>query len=903
MSSPPRKPRSTHLAQVARPWRLLFLVYFVLLTIGTHLPSTDLTGQGSVLPDKLIHFFAFGILTLLLWRSRLIPLAWLVPAAVSVWIPIDEWTQQLAGPGRVIALDDMIAGWMGVATATSLIFVLSPWGSTPLRASRRRFHYLMDQVVADRRVGLRLIFIPSIAFLILFFVPWTLAEYWPPMAWAGTYVQSLFLGCLAVTVSIGLLLLTAPFRAAATRLREETPCLDCGEPLSLDTADEHGGVTCPTCSSYGWGAQWEPLVTPPTVLSITPRFILGLACFLVVAVGWISLGELILQSTPPTFAKTIELPLFLLGAAIGAAAATAIIAGLTSRKVTRMGWTCPACTFDLSGAPSQAALRRCPECTRMVMDWQNAQRADEVHFERHARTVMSITAVSRVTGLAREAVLSRILGTDALLSSYYFAFLVPNLFRRLFGEGALAAAFLPTYEKLNREDPVIARQLASATMGIVLVITGVLVAIAELIVVAISAMMTDPGPALWLLMIMLPYAPLVCVVAILGAMLQVHGRFGPTAAAPIVLNATITAAAIIGYTVFGLESSDSRLMLVEAMSIAVVLAGLIQVAWSWIALRSHEKIGIRLSGARDHVREMFRKAGPMILGLGVLQVNTLIDGLIASYANYRGSRQFFDLTWPLDEHAMAVLNFAQRLYQFPLGVFGIAVATAIYPMLSRLADDRPAFSDMVRRGLRLVFFIGFPASLGLMIVARPLTATILQGGAFSSSDTGRVAFVLLGYASCVWAYSMIQVVTRAFYAKGDTMTPVRIAISVVVLNLVLNLVLIWTPLREAGLAWSTAICATLQLTILLRYLRRHVDLPLDRSTRVSFMKTVALTLVMVVALEGVMLMPFEWYWIQYVQQLATLVLVGTLVIAGGAKLLGMPELRWALGGRASPNGG
>ena len=246
--------------------------------------------------------------------------------------------------------------------------------------------------------------------------------------------------------------------------------------------------------------------------------------------------------------------------------------------------------------------------------------------------------------------------------------------------------------------------------------------------------------------------------------------------------------------------------------------------------------------------------------------------------------------------AMAVLTFAQRLYQFPLGVFGIAVATAIYPMLAKLADDRSAFTDIVRRGLRLVFFIGLPASLGLIVVARPLTGSLLQGVAFDNADTNRVAFVLLGYASCVWAYSMIQVITRAFYAKNDTVTPVKIAVSVVGLNLILNLVLIWTPLKEAGLAWSTAICATVQVMFLLWHLRRHVDSPIGNATLPSMGRTCMLSIIMIICLGLVMMsLPSGNSWLQQVQSLAVLVAVGSIVFAGGAALLKMPELKWAVG--------
>ena len=212
-----------------------------------------------------------------------------------------------------------------------------------------------------------------------------------------------------------------------------------------------------------------------------------------------------------------------------------------------------------------------------------------------------------------------------------------------------------------------ASRLATATLGSVAILLGAVVIIAELVLAVLLAWIDNPNAAIWLLMIMLPYTPLVCMVAIFGAMLQVHGRFGPTAAAPIILNALVTLAAIVGVLLLGNSDPQSRLLVITGMGIAVVIAGVIQLAWSWMALHPHDRILFRLQGVRPHLTDMFRRAGPMILGLGVLQVNTLIDGLIASYRNYMGTSSFFGWTWPLDEGAMAVLTFAQRLYQFPIG--------------------------------------------------------------------------------------------------------------------------------------------------------------------------------------------------------------------------------------------
>lgn len=350
---------------------------------------------------------------------------------------------------------------------------------------------------------------------------------------------------------------------------------------------------------------------------------------------------------------------------------------------------------------------------------------------------------------------------------------------------------------------------------------------------------------------------------------------------------------------------------------AVAIAGVAQVCWSLWALRASDIRWVRpTSEALPALHEILRKAGPMILGLGVLQLNTFVDGLIASWPSTVGPT-IAGFDYPLDAGALAALGYAQRLYEFPLGVFGIAVATAIFPLLSKQSNDPPMFLDTLRRGLRLVVFIGLPASAGLMVAGAPLTATLLQGGDFDASDTRRVAFVLLGYAPAVWAYSMNHTLTRAMYALGDTMTPVRISVGMVALNLVLNVTLICTPLREAGLAWSTAFCAILQSLLLLRATRRKVDARMsdqppivDAAVRRSWLRTAVASAIMV-AVVGVVLLvsagahpepapepaPEHASWGRQAIRLLLAVGVGAGVFAGLARVMRMPELHWALGRR------
>jgi putative peptidoglycan lipid II flippase len=369
----------------------------------------------------------------------------------------------------------------------------------------------------------------------------------------------------------------------------------------------------------------------------------------------------------------------------------------------------------------------------------------------------------------------------------------------------------------------------------------------------------------------------------------------------VILNGCLIAAALLGWWWFGTSDSESRLWIVSIMAGSVVLAGFLQLAWSMLALRRQASLRLDLASATSPIRDVIRRAGPMILGLGVLQINTLFDGLIASYPLFDNT--IAGVTYPLDKQAMAVISFANRLYQFPLGVFGIAVATAIYPLLARQGNNSDSFGETVRRGIRFVLFVGVPAGIGLMIVREPLTTVILQGGNFDMQDTDRVSFVLLGYAASVWAYALVQVLTRAFYARDEVMTPVRIAVAMVGLNLLLNLTLIWTPLREAGLAWSTSICAAIQAVVMLWVLqRRGLSLRSDGVPR-AVMQIVVLTAIMALSVWAAdrMLGDSTEWWPSLIK-LLVLISIGGAVYILGAMAMRMRELRWILGRGSDPVG-
>lgn len=539
-------------------------------------------------------------------------------------------------------------------------------------------------------------------------------------------------------------------------------------------------------------------------------------------------------------------------------------------------------------------------------------------FERHARTVTALTLVSRITGFARDALLTRVFGAGPLMDAFNFGFQVPNLFRRLFGEGALSASFLPVYARLEAESPEKARRLAGVTLAWLAILLAAMTAVGEAALVFLPATGADGGIGVRLLMLMLPYMPFVCLTALLGAILQVHHRFGPTAASPIILNLMVAGTAFwgSGYAAsLGLGSRMEGRAHVQLVALSVLGAGVLQLLWSAAALRrsvgaeARPDLGAwrRPGEVAAPLREVVAKALPMLVGLGVFQLNTAMDSLVASWRTIVGPT-ILGVEWPLPEGSMTFLSCAQRLYEFPLGVFGVAIATAIFPALARLRSDAEGFGAVLRRGLRLTVFIGLPASAGLIVVRTPLSAALFQGGRFSAEDSIETGRVLLGYAPAIWAYSMQQVVTRAFYALGDSATPTRVAVGMVGLNFVLNMTLIWTPLGVAGLAWSTAIAALVQVVIVLRILARRrgplVDATVWRSWRRSLLATLICAAGAWGAIRGVdMVAPWaQGSWALAVAELAAAAAVGVAAYAGAARALRMPELSWALarGHRGSP---
>ena len=454
------------------------------------------------------------------------------------------------------------------------------------------------------------------------------------------------------------------------------------------------------------------------------------------------------------------------------------------------------------------------------------------------RQIASLTAVSRVFGMIRDIAFAHFFGAGWLMTAWTMGFKVPNLARRLFGEGAASASFIPVYSEQLHNDPQQAKKLASTVVTVIITILAAIVILGELLVWAYCIFFekrTGPRLGLALCSIMLPYMILICTVAILGGILNVHRHFAAPAAAPIVLNIfIITTLVITGW----LLKIDARQQ-VFFVALAVLLAGLTQIAIQIPPLRAN---AVSIRPAWDIYSEPFKKIiilmGPMILGLTVTQINTLADDIIAlSFMNERGD--------PLSYGAPSYLYFAQRLYQFPLGVLGIALATAIFPVMSADAakKDLNRLTKTIAKGIKASVFIAVPATAGLFIVAKPLVSVLYEHGAFTKTDTPLVAWTLSFYALGLCGYFSQQVTTRAFYSMQDSKVPALTAALAVFVNIILNLTLIWF-MGTAGLALSTAICSYIQVCILILILRKRFQHSILDGLPAALTKTLLATALM-----------------------------------------------------------
>ena len=441
---------------------------------------------------------------------------------------------------------------------------------------------------------------------------------------------------------------------------------------------------------------------------------------------------------------------------------------------------------------------------------------------RSAFVISLCTLLSRVLGLARDVICASVFGDTWVWDVFCLAFRVPNLFRRLFGEGAMSAAFIPVLaEYLETRDHDATWALANAAFTFLLTVLAGIVIAGEALFGGLWLAGLDGARSeltLKLLAIMFPYVLCICLVAFAMAVLNSLDHFFAPAFAPVVLNLCWIVGLVWVAPAFG-DAPQERVL---GVAWAVLVAGVLQIAIQVPALRAKGvRLRLRFDFAHPGLRQALGLMLPVIFGLAIMQCNVLLDSLIAvGMSRPPGGPDTFavlghHVPYPLESGANSVLYYGERLMQFPLGVFGLAMAAAALPTFARLAarKDREGLVSALNHTLRIILFVGIPASVGLMVLRRPIVELLYQRHAFGQRAADRTALVVLCYSMGVWAYCGVHVLVRAFHAMQDTKTPVKVGASMVAANFMLNITLIWV-LREGGLALATAICSTGQLFIL-----------------------------------------------------------------------------------------
>ncbi len=475
------------------------------------------------------------------------------------------------------------------------------------------------------------------------------------------------------------------------------------------------------------------------------------------------------------------------------------------------------------------------------------------------RQIALITALSRIFGLLRDISYGHFFGAGGLLDAWIIAFRIPNLSRRLFGEGAASASFIPVYSEVLHKNKEQAAALLNTVMTVLFMFLAVIVLIGQFgmwLYLHFRSKTFDSELIMSLSVIMLPYMLFICIGAMLGGILNVHKHFAMPALAPIVLNIFIIGTIIATGWIWKVDAVTQ----LAVVALGVLAAGLVQVL---IQIPPLKKAGVIIHGSWQVDLEPYKKIiylmGPMILGLAVTQLNTLCDDLIAWW--FSGSVDKGDsfelfgrhILYPMYRGSVSHLYYAQRLYQLPFGVLGVSLATAIFPVMSADAakGDYNALTQTIAKGLRGTIFIALPATAGLIIVARPLLSAFFEHGRFTADDTRKVAITLIFYSLGLCGYFAQQILARSFYSMQDSLTPVKSALVAVFVNIILNLTLIWF-LSRAGLAASTAICAYIQVIILASVLRRKLGSSLLDGLPATLLKTLAGTFAMAIFCLGIL---------------------------------------------------
>ncbi len=462
----------------------------------------------------------------------------------------------------------------------------------------------------------------------------------------------------------------------------------------------------------------------------------------------------------------------------------------------------------------------------------SAEMSENDRVAKAAGIVGAATLLSRIFGFIRDVVIAWYFGAGLASDAFFVAFRIPNLLRRLFAEGSLSISFVPVYTEYlatrSREDADhLARSAFKMLALILLLVAAAGMVLSPLIVRVIAPGFADTPEKLDLTIsltrMMFPYIFFIGLVALSMGVLNSLGHFAAPALAPLMLNIAIIGAVYV----IAPRSANP----VTGLAIGVIIGGFLQLA---LQLPFLVKYGVRFWQKAPLFHHGLKRIGklmlPAVFGAAVYQVNILVGTLLASL---------------LPEGSVSYLYYADRLVQFPLGIFAIAIATAVLPSLSRQVAGREidAARATFAYALKLVFFITIPAMIGLIVLRAPIVGLLFKRGAFDAETTRLTAYALLFYAFGLWAFSAVRIVVAVFYALQDTRTPVKIATVSILVNILLG-VLLMQWLSHGGLALATSLSSMLNFGLLMRALRKRIGHLNWSSIFTSLIKTVVCSLLM-----------------------------------------------------------
>lgn len=485
-------------------------------------------------------------------------------------------------------------------------------------------------------------------------------------------------------------------------------------------------------------------------------------------------------------------------------------------------------------------------------------------------TVAGLTGISRILGFIRDIMTAAILGAGPVADAFIVALKLPNFFRRVTAEGAFSVSFVPLYtKKLETEGEAAADGFASNTFAVMTAFLapftiGAMVAMPWVIYAIAPGF--EPGEerydlAVEYTRVTFPYLILMSLTALLGGVLNARGRFAPFAAAPILFNLTLIVALYC--------ASPHLATPGHALSWGLLAAGILQLVGLFLCIK-WQKINIRprLPRIDADIKRLFKIMGPGVIGAGVVHVNLFADIIIASL---------------LEEGAISYLYYADRLNQLPLGIVGIAVGTALLPMLSQAlsAGKGEEAQHLFNRALEVCLLLALPAAAALMIAAEPLIRVLFERGAFTGEATLKTAHVLMGYALGLPAYIASKVFSTAYWSRHDTTTPVKISIFCALLNIALALCFIQF-IGVGGIALATGLVGWVQFFLLKRGLKAMEASAFDQRFRRAAPRIVLSTCIMGAALYITALVSHDYYDGTALQKtLALVALVGTGLITYG----------------------